>query len=123
MDAGAEGGRGGSGGGVAEGLKPESVSAIARRSTAPPAARAASPRAPTAGNVDARRQGYLRNYMKPIQLKVAAVGNSRGDRLPSAIAVNQIRTVSTSRIGERLGMLSDADAGALRRLITEMYGE
>jgi mRNA interferase MazF len=39
------------------------------------------------------------------------------------IAVDQIRTVSNSRLGRKLGTLSAADARALRRLITEMYGE
>lgn len=39
------------------------------------------------------------------------------------VAVDQIRTVSKSRLGRRLGTLSEADARALRRLITEMYGE
>lgn len=39
------------------------------------------------------------------------------------IAVDQIRTISKARLGEKLGALSAADAGALRRLITEMYGE
>lgn len=39
------------------------------------------------------------------------------------IAVDQIRTISTSRIGRKLGTLSPADAAALRRIITEMYGE
>jgi mRNA interferase MazF len=39
------------------------------------------------------------------------------------IAVDQIRTVSTSRLGAKLGRLSDGKAGELRRLITEMYGE
>jgi len=39
------------------------------------------------------------------------------------VAVDQIRTLSKSRIGNRLGSLSDAKASALRRLITEMYGE
>lgn len=39
------------------------------------------------------------------------------------IAVDQIRTISRSRLGDRIGRLSDADAGRLRRLITEMYGE
>lgn len=37
--------------------------------------------------------------------------------------VDQIRTVSKSSLGEKLGRLSDANAGELRRLITEMYGE
>ncbi|HEY8176655.1 MAG TPA: type II toxin-antitoxin system PemK/MazF family toxin [Gemmatimonadaceae bacterium] len=39
------------------------------------------------------------------------------------IAVDQIRTISKSRIGEKLGTLSPAKAAGLRRLITEMYGE
>jgi mRNA interferase MazF len=42
---------------------------------------------------------------------------------PSEIAVDQIRTISRSRLGERIDRLSDADATALRRLITELYGE
>jgi mRNA interferase MazF len=42
---------------------------------------------------------------------------------PAEIAVDQIRTVSRSRIGARLGSLSEEEAAALRRLITEMYGE
>lgn len=39
------------------------------------------------------------------------------------IAVDQIRTVSKARLGKKLGVLTPADASALRRLITEMYGE
>ena len=39
------------------------------------------------------------------------------------VAVDQIRTVSKTRVGRKLGQLTAADAGALRRLITEMYGE
>ena len=39
------------------------------------------------------------------------------------IAVDQIRTVSKSRLGAKMGALSATDASALRRLITEMYGE
>lgn len=42
---------------------------------------------------------------------------------PAEIAVDQIRTVSKARLGARLGSLSEAEAAALRRLITEMYGE
>jgi mRNA interferase MazF len=44
-------------------------------------------------------------------------------RRDAEIAVDQIRGVSKSRIGAKLGTLSEKDAGALRRLITEMYGE
>lgn len=39
------------------------------------------------------------------------------------IAVDQIRTVSKARLGDRLGTLNDDEAAALRRVITEMYGE
>lgn len=39
------------------------------------------------------------------------------------VAVDQIRTISRSRIGTRIDTLSDAEATALRRLITELYGE
>ena len=39
------------------------------------------------------------------------------------VAVDQIRTISRSRIGARIDTLSDAEATALRRLITELYGE
>lgn len=44
-------------------------------------------------------------------------------RKHAEIAVDQIRTISKARLGRKLGTLSDADASALRRLITEMYGE
>jgi len=39
------------------------------------------------------------------------------------IAVDQIRTISKARLGRKVGMLSSDEARALRRLITEMYGE
>ncbi len=39
------------------------------------------------------------------------------------VAVDQIRTISKSRLGRKLGTLSATDASALQRLITEMYGE
>jgi mRNA interferase MazF len=39
------------------------------------------------------------------------------------IAVDQIRTISKARLGKKLGALTLADASALRRLITEMYGD
>jgi len=44
-------------------------------------------------------------------------------RKNAEIAVDQIRAISKARIGEKLGSLSENDARALRRLITEMYGE
>jgi mRNA interferase MazF len=39
------------------------------------------------------------------------------------IAVDQIRTISTSRLAGKISSLSLSEAAALRRLITEMYGE
>jgi len=42
---------------------------------------------------------------------------------PAEIAVDQIRTVSKIRLGEKIGSLSDDEAARLRRLITEMFGE
>ena len=42
---------------------------------------------------------------------------------PAEIAVDQIRTVSKLRIGDKVGSLSKDQAAALRRLLTEMYGE
>ncbi len=44
-------------------------------------------------------------------------------RKNAEIAVDQIHTISKSRLGNKLGVLSAADASLLRRLITEMYGE
>lgn len=45
-----------------------------------------------------------------------------GDQ-PGEIAVDQIRTVSKSLIGRKLGALSAEEALMLRRIITELYGE
>lgn len=42
---------------------------------------------------------------------------------PAEIAVDQIRTISKQRLGRTLDTLSESDAAALRRVITEMYGE
>jgi mRNA interferase MazF len=42
---------------------------------------------------------------------------------PAEVAVDQIRTVSKLRLGERVGALSRDEAATLRRVITEMYGE
>ncbi len=42
---------------------------------------------------------------------------------PAEIAADQIRTISKTRLGRKLGALSSAEALALRRLMTEMYGE
>ena len=42
---------------------------------------------------------------------------------PAEVAVDQIRTVSKARLGDRIGSLNKDEAAALRRIITEMYGE
>lgn len=39
------------------------------------------------------------------------------------IAVDQIRAISKQRLGNRLDRLSAEEAGQLRRIVTEMYGE
>lgn len=39
------------------------------------------------------------------------------------IAVDQIRTISKSRLKQKIDRLPDCDAARLRQLITEMYGE
>jgi mRNA interferase MazF len=44
-------------------------------------------------------------------------------RQSAEIAVDRIRTISKSRLGRKLGILTESDATTLRRLITEMYGE
>jgi Growth inhibitor len=45
-----------------------------------------------------------------------------GDR-DADIMVEQIRAISKSRVGKKLGTLSTRDAALLRRVITELYGE
>ena len=42
---------------------------------------------------------------------------------PAEIAVDQIRTVNKSRLSKKIDTLNAKDIAALRRLITEMYGE
>jgi mRNA interferase MazF len=42
---------------------------------------------------------------------------------PAEIAVDQIRTISKRRLGDRVGSLSKDEAATLRRVITEMYGD
>jgi len=44
-------------------------------------------------------------------------------RKRAEIAADQMRTISKTRLGDKLGALTVADAAALRRLLTEMYGE
>jgi mRNA interferase MazF len=43
----------------------------------------------------------------------------RCGRQNADIAVDQIRTISKSRLGDKIGRLTDDQAAALRRLITE----
>lgn len=42
---------------------------------------------------------------------------------PAEIAVDQIRTISRSRLGKRVDLLKPSAAEELRRLISEMYGD
>ena len=42
---------------------------------------------------------------------------------PADVAVDQIRTVSKVRLGDKIDSLSKDETAALRRVITEMYGE
>ena len=46
-----------------------------------------------------------------------------GAKQEAEIAVDQIRTISKSRLGAKIGSLTEDEASALRRIITEMYGE
>jgi mRNA interferase MazF len=42
---------------------------------------------------------------------------------PVEIAVDQIRTIAKSRLGDLIGFLTANEAESLRRVLTEMYGE
>ncbi len=42
---------------------------------------------------------------------------------PAEVAVDQIRTISQSRLGKRVDALMPSAAEKLRRLISEMYGD
>lgn len=55
------------------------------------------------------------NWRTRVEIRVA--------KRRAEIAVDQIRTIAKARLGKKLGVLTPADAGALRRLITEMYGD
>ena len=50
------------------------------------------------------------------RLKVDCAGR------PAEIAVDQIRTISRLRVGERIDQVDDAVAAQLRALLVEMYG-
>lgn len=43
-------------------------------------------------------------------------------RQHAEVAVDQIRTISKSRLGAKAGALTLIESAALRRIITEMYG-
>lgn len=45
------------------------------------------------------------------------------DDKPAEIAVDQIRTISSRRLKQKIDKLTSEKASQLRRLITEMYGE
>ena len=47
----------------------------------------------------------------------------RAGQQQAEVAVDQIRTVSKTRIGRKIGVLSEEESRSLRLLITEMYGE
>lgn len=42
--------------------------------------------------------------------------------LEGEIAVDQIRTVSRARLGDKVGRIDDTAAASVRHIITEMYG-
>ena len=52
----------------------------------------------------------------PSRVQTAATGT------PSEIAVEQVRTISKQRIGERIGSIEETTAAKLRHIITVMYG-
>jgi Growth inhibitor len=78
-------------------------------------------------SLDALNERLLTVTVCPLTTQLHPAWRSRlGVRIGrrnAEIAVDQIRTVSKSRIGRKFATLSDDDAKALRRLITEMYGE
>ncbi len=71
---------------------------------------------------DCRRSPSVRSPRSSIPPGAPASGCRVGGQR-AEIAVDQIRTVSKARLGRKVGALSNEEAGALRRLITEMYGE
>lgn len=55
------------------------------------------------------------NWRTRVEIRVA--------KRRAEIAVDQIRTIAKARLGKKLGALTPTNASALRRLITEMYGD
>lgn len=47
----------------------------------------------------------------------------RAGRREAEVAVDHIRSISKTRLGRKIGTLAESEARALRRRITEMYGE
>lgn len=47
----------------------------------------------------------------------------RAGRREAEVAVDHIRSISKTRLGRKLGTLAEGEARALRRRITEIYGE
>jgi mRNA interferase MazF len=47
----------------------------------------------------------------------------RCGRQEAEIAVDQIRMIRKSRLGAKIGKLTEDEAATLRRIVTEMYGE
>lgn len=78
-------------------------------------------------SLDALNENLQTITVCPLTTRVHPTWRSRWQvrmgRQETEIAVDQIRTVSKSRLGAKIGLLSEDDAAALRRIITEMYGE
>jgi len=62
----------------------------------------------------------LTTSLQPTWRTRAAV---RVNRQAAEVAIDQIRAVSKSRLGGKVGSLTAREAAGVRRLITEMYGE
>jgi mRNA interferase MazF len=73
--------------------------------------------------VDALNQRLQTVTTCPLTSQLHPTWRTRVGGQSAEIAVDRIRTVSKARLGRRLGALSNEETGALRRLITEMYGE
>jgi mRNA interferase MazF len=78
-------------------------------------------------SLDALNEHLLTVTVCPLTTQVHPAWRSRlqvrlGGR-DAEIAVDQIRTISKFRLGAKISRLSDDESAALRRIITEMYGE
>jgi mRNA interferase MazF len=61
--------------------------------------------------------------IRPLAAKYAKFGQLSLSVRLAEIAVDQIRTISKSRLKQKIDRLSEEEAAELRRLITAMYGE